>query len=101
MVKITFTYLYNQFFFLCHLNQADNLKDIRPTRIVGVPRVWEKIKDKMVEAESKASPIKKALIRWAKSAALEHHQKYITGKIPYGIQYGSIKYKLAYKLVLR
>ena len=62
--------------------------------------MWEKIKDKMVEAESKASPVKKALIRWAKAAALEHQQKYITGQIPYGIEHGSIKYKLAHKLVL-
>ena len=81
--------------------KAENLKAIRPTRIVGVPRVWEKIKDKMVEAEAKASPIKKALIRWAKSAALEHHQKYITGQIPYGNENGSFKFKLANRLVLR
>ena len=68
---------------------------------MGVPRVWEKVKDKMVEAESKASPVKKALIRWAKAAALEHHQKYISGQIPYGADNGSLKYRLANKLVLR
>ena len=49
----------------------------KPTRLVAVPRVYEKIKDRMIEVEANlASPVKKALLNWiAKSAALENHRQ--------------------------
>ena len=62
------------------------MKQARPTRFVGVPRVWEKIKEKMVEVEAQASPVKKAVLRWAKAAALEHHQQVMSGKVEYGVE---------------
>ena len=56
------------------------MKSVRPTKFTGVPRVWEKIKDKMMDAEAQASPLKKAIMNWAKSAALENHQQVMEGK---------------------
>ena len=76
------------------------MKQARPTRFVGVPRVWEKIKEKMVEVEAQASPVKKAVLRWAKAAASEHHQQVMSGKVEYGVENGSLKYRIAHKLVL-
>ena len=78
----------------------ENLKSARPTRFVGVPRVWEKIKDRMTEVEAQASPIKKAIMNWAKAAALENHQQVMEGKVEYGVEHGSLKYRLAHKIVL-
>lgn len=79
---------------------VDNLKYIRPTKILAVPRVWEKIKEKLEESTSKASPIKKAVFQWAQQAALEHRQKILSGEISYGAK-GSLKFQLANKIVLR
>ena len=62
--------------------------------------MWEKIKDKMVEVEEQASPVKKAVLNWAKAAALENHQQVMAGNLKYGVENGSLRYRLAYKLVL-
>jgi len=79
---------------------VDNLKSIRPTIFCGVPRVWEKMRDKMTEAESKASPFKRAIMRWAKCAASKYHNQVMAGQIPLGVEHGSLSFRLAHKLVL-
>lgn len=43
------------------------LKDVRPTVFFGVPRVWEKIAEKMWAIGKKTTGIKKTLATWAKS----------------------------------
>ena len=53
-----------------------------------------------MEAEAQASPLKKAIMNWAKSAALENHQQVMEGKREYGVENGSLKYRLAHKIVL-
>jgi len=50
---------------------ADNLKDVRPTLFVGVPRVWEKIQAKMMAAGAANPPIKKKIAAWARKKGLE------------------------------
>ncbi len=49
-----------EFYFLNE--QVDNLRAARPTRFVGVPRVWEKIQEKMEEVGRKSGPAKRALV---------------------------------------
>lgn len=49
----------------------DNLREVRPTFFLGVPRVWEKIQAKMVAAGAAAPPIRKKLVAWAKKMGLE------------------------------
>ncbi|XP_078530563.1 long-chain-fatty-acid--CoA ligase ACSBG2-like [Lissotriton helveticus] len=40
---------------------VDTLKEVRPTVLLGVPRIWEKIQEHLVELESKLSPIQRSI----------------------------------------
>ncbi|XP_063869884.1 long-chain-fatty-acid--CoA ligase ACSBG2-like isoform X4 [Scylla paramamosain] len=63
----------------CYFAQPDalkgslgqTLKEVRPTRFLGVPRVWEKIHEKMMEVGRKTTGVKKSIATWAKSVGLE------------------------------
>lgn len=48
----------------------DNLREVRPTFFLGVPRVWEKIQAKMMAAGADAPPLRKKLVGWAKGVGL-------------------------------
>jgi len=50
------------------------LKAVRPTFFLGVPRVWEKIAEKLKAVGAQTKGLKKSLSTWAKSHAL-YHQK--------------------------
>ena len=54
----------------------------------------------MEEAERQASPIKKALMQWAKNAASHRQKLILEGKATHQDK-GSLNYRLANKLVLR
>ncbi|KAG7276698.1 hypothetical protein CRUP_006877 [Coryphaenoides rupestris] len=49
------------------------LKEVRPTAFLGVPRVWEKIQEKMKAAGAKASPLRMRIASWAKSIGLQYN----------------------------
>ncbi len=49
---------------------GDNLKEVRPTVFLGVPRVWEKIQAKMAAAGANAPPLRKKLVAWARKTGL-------------------------------
>ncbi len=49
---------------------GDNLKEIRPTIFLAVPRVWEKIQAKIVAAASANTGLKKKIGAWARSQGL-------------------------------
>jgi len=72
----------------------ENLRRYRPTRFVGVPRVFEKIEEGMRSAAVK-SGVKKKVGDWAKAQALAHHKAEEAGKA-----HTSIGYRLAHKIVL-
>ena len=72
---------------------GDNLVEVRPTLFLGVPRVWEKIQAKMMDAGAQNSPLKKKIAAWARKKGLEGG---------YADQKGEPKpflYGLAHKLV--
>ena len=48
----------------------ENLREVRPTVFLGVPRVWEKIQAKMVEAGQKNPPLRKKIAAWARAQGL-------------------------------
>jgi long-chain-fatty-acid--CoA ligase ACSBG len=48
------------------------LKDVRPTVFFGVPRVWEKMYDKMQDVAKSVTGIKKKLSTWAKGQAASY-----------------------------
>jgi long-subunit acyl-CoA synthetase (AMP-forming) len=49
---------------------GDNLKEIRPTLFLAVPRVWEKIQAKIVAAASANTGLKKKIGTWARAQGL-------------------------------
>jgi long-subunit acyl-CoA synthetase (AMP-forming) len=49
---------------------GDNLKEVRPTLFLGVPRVWEKIQSKIVAVASKNTGLKKKIGAWARAQGL-------------------------------
>lgn len=73
----------------------NTLKEVRPTRFLGVPRVWEKIQEKMMEIGKQNTGVKKMIADWAKQAAFEHHEERMAGKPG-----NSLKYRIARKLIL-
>ena len=77
---------------------VENLKRVRPTKLVGVPRVFEKISEKMQEAGKANTGIKKALGTWAKNVATRHHTMIREGKLRQ--DQNDWQYKLASKLIL-
>lgn len=60
---------------------TNTLKDAKPTLFFGVPRVWEKIQEKMVQVGRETTGIKKSLSTWAKNhgAAKNRRAQYGNG----------------------
>lgn len=52
-----------------------SMQDVHPTFFFGVPRVWEKIQEKLVALGRESTGIKKALGSWAKGLALDKAQR--------------------------
>lgn len=63
------------------------LQEATPTRFVGVPRVYEKIYEKMTQIGSQITGIKKLISTWAKSVTLHHWQGAMEGKDAQSLQY--------------
>lgn len=58
---------------------VNNLKDTRPTTFFAVPRVWEKIHEKMMQIGAQNGGLKKMLASWAKEQALQHYDAKMKG----------------------
>jgi len=50
---------------------GDNLKEVRPTIFLAVPRVWEKIQGKMQAAAANNSGLKKKIAAWARGVGMK------------------------------
>jgi long-chain acyl-CoA synthetase len=72
---------------------AEAMKEIRPTVIVGVPRVYEKIRQ-AVESRAALSPVKKRLLAWAIRLGSHFGDVVYDGRKP-----SSFRWNLAYKLI--
>ncbi|XP_061401770.1 very long-chain-fatty-acid--CoA ligase bubblegum [Musca vetustissima] len=70
-----------------------SLQDARPTRFMGVPRVYEKFQERMVAVSSSSGSMKKMLASWAKGVTLRHYME-SQGKS------GGFRYKIAKSLVM-
>jgi long-chain acyl-CoA synthetase len=88
--------MYNHGAQVAYCSQFDKLpqamKEVRPTVIVGVPRVFEKIRQ-AVEQKSAASPVKTRVLAWALGLGGRHVGTVYDGRKP-----GSMMWKLANKL---
>jgi long-chain-fatty-acid--CoA ligase ACSBG len=63
------------------------LKEVRPTFFFGVPRVWEKIEEKMVQIGRSNTGIKASLGAWAKGLGREKNKNFQFGgnkRLPFG-----------------
>ncbi|HWA93413.1 MAG TPA: long-chain fatty acid--CoA ligase [Terracidiphilus sp.] len=69
------------------------MREVRPTVFVGVPRVYEKIRQ-AVEEKSSVSVFKKNILSWALSTGTSFANAVYAGETPF-----SIRWKLANKLV--
>ena len=89
--------MYNSGAQVAYCSQFDKLplamRQIRPTVIVGVPRVFEKIRQ-AVEQKSAASPVKKRMLAWALRVGARHSAEVYAGRRP-----SALRWKLASKLV--
>ena len=74
---------------------VETLREVRPTRFMAVPRVYEKMQEKLLEIGKQNHGFKKKLSDWAKSQAFEHHQRKMKGLNTFSLQY-----LLASKLIL-
>ena len=88
--------MYNHGSQVAYCSQFDKLpqamKEVRPTVIVGVPRVYEKIRQ-AVEQKSAASPVKKRVLAWALGLGGGHVDTVYDRRKP-----NSMMWKLANKL---
>ncbi|XP_017770616.1 PREDICTED: long-chain-fatty-acid--CoA ligase ACSBG2 [Nicrophorus vespilloides] len=56
------------------------LLEVQPTRFLGVPRVWEKIYEKMMQIAAQNGTIKTAISTWAKGHSLQYYTDKMNGK---------------------
>ncbi|MBV8672080.1 MAG: AMP-binding protein, partial [Acidobacteriaceae bacterium] len=71
------------------------MTSVRPTIIVAVPRVYEKVREE-VERRAAESPTKNRLFRWAVSTGSKHKDEVAQGRTP-----GSLGWKIANALVYK
>ncbi|XP_039891054.1 long-chain-fatty-acid--CoA ligase ACSBG2 [Simochromis diagramma] len=78
---------------------VDTLKEARPTAFMGVPRVWEKMQEKMKAVGAKSSTVRRKVAAWAKDVGLRTNlsklnQNSAPGSAP-------VSYHVAKKLVFK
>jgi len=75
---------------------VDTLREVRPTTFFGVPRVWEKIYEKMKEVGKSTRGLKLTIANWSKSIGLKYNRRRMEGRNskPFG-------YSLANTLVFK
>ncbi|MHB8829239.1 MAG: AMP-dependent synthetase/ligase, partial [Syntrophales bacterium] len=75
----------------------ENFQEIRPTFLVSVPRIYEKVHSGIVSKVASASPVKKALFNWAMGIAKENLPYVCENKPRTGLF--ALKYGLADKII--
>ncbi|XP_030322076.1 long-chain-fatty-acid--CoA ligase ACSBG2 isoform X2 [Calypte anna] len=75
---------------------GDTLREVRPTAFLGVPRVWEKMEEKMKSIGAKSSTLRRKVASWAKGVGLQTNLKRMNGcsEVP-------VDFRLARHLVYR
>ncbi|XP_072834125.2 long-chain-fatty-acid--CoA ligase ACSBG2 isoform X1 [Pogona vitticeps] len=75
---------------------VETMREVRPTAFMGVPRVWEKMQERMKAVGAKSSALKRRIGTWAKVVGLETNMKRLKGStdLPFN-------YRLARSLVYK
>ncbi|XP_059845513.1 long-chain-fatty-acid--CoA ligase ACSBG2-like isoform X2 [Hypanus sabinus] len=58
---------------------VETLKEVRPTAFLGVPRVWEKMEERLKETVAKSSALRRKIIGWAKDKGLQASYNLMNG----------------------
>jgi long-chain acyl-CoA synthetase len=74
---------------------SSNLKETRPTFMAGVPRVYEKVYERVQAQVAAASPLKRSLFHWAVGAGRSYHLASDSAGLAVALQH-----RLADRLVL-
>ncbi len=77
----------------------ENLLEVRPHFMVSVPRVYERVYDRIMETVNSGSKIKKNIFYWARNVGRENARLLAEKKKPAGLF--KLKYKIADRLVLK
>jgi long-chain acyl-CoA synthetase len=75
----------------------DNLKEVQPTIVFGVPRIWEKFHAGVSAKLAQATGAKKHLVAWARGVATQVAALRNRGKEPGGLL--AVQYQLADRLI--
>jgi len=78
---------------------TSTLQEAMPTIFFGVPRVWEKIQEKMLQVGRANKGLKRQIGQWAKKTGLEHNQNVLNGT-EMSVS-SELKYKIADKIVFQ
>jgi len=76
---------------------VDNISVVRPTVMLAVPRIFEKIYAKVMDQVNKGSVIERQTFKWAQHVAENYFAKIDRDLSPNALE--AIEYNLAYKLV--
>ena len=76
---------------------VDNLNIAKPTILISVPRIFEKVYSKVLESVQKESELKKKVFDWALHASTKYYEKINHDQSPNPFEI--IQKNLAYKLV--
>ncbi len=81
--------------------QVKNLREARPTWFISVPRLWEKVQERLEEeGKKKGGVARKALVQWARSQAERHYEKLRTTSGGEVVR-EALGYRMAKRLVFR
>ena len=76
---------------------ADNMKEVRPTYMTAVPRLFERIHGRILTAIEKDTPTKQKVFRWAMGVGKRHTHETLSGRKPSPVL--AAQYALADRLV--
>jgi long-chain acyl-CoA synthetase len=76
---------------------VENLGEVKPTFVAAVPRVFEKVHNKVVAGAQEGGGLKYAIFKWAMSVGYEYSKIQQSGKAPEG--FIAVKHKVADALV--
>lgn len=76
------------------LDVLDNLKEVKPSILFGVPRIWEKFYSGLKEKLGEASGLKEKIVNFSLKAGWEHNSDIFSGG-----EGGGWKYNVANKLL--
>jgi long-chain acyl-CoA synthetase len=76
---------------------SQNMLEVRPTIMMSVPRLYEKIYARVLEGATTGSPLKQKIFHWARAVGNEWADERLAGRTPGGVL--GLKYSIATKLV--